>query len=292
MPSEYDFLFPYSRRLRRAGSVLMAVGAFLAGAVCMAVVIALPLWTIGKDDTGAHTASVNTEQAARTTPVAASPAEPACEAHTWPHIDRNCPRQKQSETQRSVVGPEKPGNKPAESAGSPSDQGGEVAAVERQTTGLAASTSKPADAGPAAPAPAAADPKPPVPAAEAPAPRGRTQALNVERPADDEGTAATNREAPGATRSGKSTEKPAAAPDRRRARSNRTYASRHPARLERTRGDRRDGAREFVDAYGVRHIILPRRWSERAYDVPATVYDRPARATRVIVVRPAPYDDD
>jgi hypothetical protein len=289
MPSEYDFLFPYSRRLRRAGSALMAAGAFLAGAVCMAVVIALPLWSIGKDDT---TASVNTEQAAPKTPVAGSPAEPACEEQAWPHIDRNCPRQKQSETQRSVVGPEKPGNKPAESAGSPSDQGGEVAAVERQTTGLAAPTSRPADAGPAAPntAPMAADPKPPVPAAETPAPDGRTHALNVEKPADGERAAAANREAPGATHSGKSTEKPAAAPDRRRARSTRTYAPREPARLARTHGDRRDGAREFVDAYGVRHIILPRRWSERAYDVPAMA--RPSRATRVIVVRPAPFDDD
>jgi hypothetical protein len=243
MPSEYDFLFPYSRRLRRAGSALMAAGAFLAGAVCMAVVIALPLWSIGKDDT---TASVNTEQAAPKTPV----------------------------------------------AGSPSDQGGEVAAVERQTTGLAAPTSRPADAGPAAPntAPMAADPKPPVPAAETPAPDGRTHALNVEKPADGERAAATNHEAPGATHSGKSTEKPAAAPDRRRARSTRTYAPREPARLARTHGDRRDGAREFVDAYGVRHIILPRRWSERAYDVPAMA--RPSRATRVIVVRPAPFDDD
>jgi hypothetical protein len=43
MPSEYDFLSTYSRRLRRTATLLIGAGAVLAGAVSMALVIALPL---------------------------------------------------------------------------------------------------------------------------------------------------------------------------------------------------------------------------------------------------------
>src|SRR5215216_2108248 len=43
MHSEYDFLSPYLRRLRRIAPVLAASGAVLAGAVSMALVVGLPL---------------------------------------------------------------------------------------------------------------------------------------------------------------------------------------------------------------------------------------------------------
>jgi hypothetical protein len=43
MFSEYDFLYTYSRRLRRVATFLVAVSAVLAGAVSMGLVIALPL---------------------------------------------------------------------------------------------------------------------------------------------------------------------------------------------------------------------------------------------------------
>jgi hypothetical protein len=43
MPSEYDFLSTYSRRLRRTATLLMGAGAVLAGAFSMTLIIALPL---------------------------------------------------------------------------------------------------------------------------------------------------------------------------------------------------------------------------------------------------------
>src|SRR5262245_17811822 len=53
----------------------------------------------------------------------------------------------------------------------------------------------------------------------------------------------------------------------------------------RTRDARYDGAREFVDQDGVRHIILPRRWRDR--DDGDMAFDRPAQGRRPIVVRPS-----
>src|SRR5262252_5410403 len=52
MPSEYDFLLPYSRRLRRIGSMLGVAAAFIAGFGCAALIVALPLRSVvhdGKD---------------------------------------------------------------------------------------------------------------------------------------------------------------------------------------------------------------------------------------------------
>ena len=43
MPSEYDFLSTYSRRLRRTATLLMGAGAVLAGAFSMTLIIVLPL---------------------------------------------------------------------------------------------------------------------------------------------------------------------------------------------------------------------------------------------------------
>ena len=62
MPSEYDFLLPYSRRLRRLGAIGMGVGAFLAGAVCMAAIIALPLRPHGGGESGGTVAAAQDEQ--------------------------------------------------------------------------------------------------------------------------------------------------------------------------------------------------------------------------------------
>jgi hypothetical protein len=43
MASEYDFLLPYSRRLRRTAAYLAGLGAVLAGAVSTALIVAVPL---------------------------------------------------------------------------------------------------------------------------------------------------------------------------------------------------------------------------------------------------------
>jgi len=50
MHSEYDFLSPYLRRLRRIASVLAVSGAVLAGVVSMALVVGLPLLPRGNMD--------------------------------------------------------------------------------------------------------------------------------------------------------------------------------------------------------------------------------------------------
>jgi len=50
MHSEYDFLAPYLRRLRRIGLVLAVSGAVLAGVVSMALVVGLPLLPRGNMD--------------------------------------------------------------------------------------------------------------------------------------------------------------------------------------------------------------------------------------------------
>jgi hypothetical protein len=52
----------------------------------------------------------------------------------------------------------------------------------------------------------------------------------------------------------------------------------------RTRDDG-DGGREFVDENGVRHIVLPRRWSERRDDARAGPFEDSGRARRIIVIR-------
>jgi hypothetical protein len=51
MHSEYDFLSPYSRRLRRIARVLAGASAVLAGAVAMALVIGLPLQPLSNVET-------------------------------------------------------------------------------------------------------------------------------------------------------------------------------------------------------------------------------------------------
>src|SRR5262249_41456419 len=63
MPSEYDFLLPYSRAARRVGAMLLGGAAFLAGALCMTAIIALPLRTGPNDAKPAPTEAASTEPA-------------------------------------------------------------------------------------------------------------------------------------------------------------------------------------------------------------------------------------
>src|SRR5262249_28917929 len=79
--------------------------------------------------------------------------------------------------------------------------------------------------------------------------------------------------------------------ERRRARAERDYAvRRHEPRWQtpeyrfaRTRDDQ-DGGREFIDDRGVRHIVLPRRSSERSDGTMA--FDAPARSRRFFFFSP------
>src|SRR5262249_42147234 len=49
MPSEYDFLLPYSRGLRRTGRLALISAAFIAGVASTALIIALPLRPVSND---------------------------------------------------------------------------------------------------------------------------------------------------------------------------------------------------------------------------------------------------
>jgi hypothetical protein len=80
--------------------------------------------------------------------------------------------------------------------------------------------------------------------------------------------------------------------ERRRAREERDYArwrqeqrqeSRQERRYARTRDDEASG-REFIDDRGVRHIIMPRRSSERSDRTMA--FDEPARQRRFFLFPP------
>jgi len=56
--------------------------------------------------------------------------------------------------------------------------------------------------------------------------------------------------------------------------------------------DRSTSMREYVDEYGVRHIVLPRRAKQRGYDdeEPAFAYDR--RPGRRLFMFGSPFGDD
>jgi hypothetical protein len=82
MPSEYDFLLPYSRRLRRTGAVVMGAGAFLAGVACMATIIALPLRPHPTGEKQVTPVTARTSLTAEQKPVAPAPkvVEPVAQA--------------------------------------------------------------------------------------------------------------------------------------------------------------------------------------------------------------------
>jgi len=106
------------------------------------------------------------------------------------------------------------------------------------------------------------------------------------------GAAATKEDAAASRRS------PARSADRRRVREERVHASRSDqARRAQSRylarggedrdmrgRDDRDDGREYIDDYGVRHIVLPRRWSDRG-EGGDFAFDGGNRTRRVIVIR-------
>src|SRR4051812_24016161 len=72
MHSEYDFLFPHSRWLKRIGRVLAGAGAVLVGAVSMALVIGLPLQSRSNVDTVSSAESPVARGSSQKTPQEAS----------------------------------------------------------------------------------------------------------------------------------------------------------------------------------------------------------------------------
>src|SRR5262244_640253 len=96
MPSEYDFLLPYSRysrSLRRTGRgwrMALLAGAFGAGVVSTTLIVALPLRPFTHDDGTSDKAG---KSAANSSPpkLAAKPAEPHAPTRTAMQAERAAP---------------------------------------------------------------------------------------------------------------------------------------------------------------------------------------------------------
>jgi hypothetical protein len=283
MPSEYDFLLPYSRRMRRLGAMAMGVGAFLAGAVCMAAIIALPLRPYGGSESSGTVAATQDEQKPAAPAVTAANAVPAAKLEEKPAAPR-------------------PDASPQVAASPASDP--------RETTGLGSSTAKPREA------PASTTPAPPpatttakaADSVAAPAsaqtssssrkPAKQKAALPAREPtaspaaaprSTEDAAATTNASEPAASDS-----KPKAT-ERRKSRS--TYASRR--QQQRRYAQPSDDTPSSRNADGDRYSAWRERdyatqWRERAYAGSAFADDpRPSR--RVIIIRRPSWfggDDD
>lgn len=208
MPSEYDFLLPYSRYSRplrregRARRMVLLAGAFGAGALATALIIALPLGPIR------HTSGGKAERADKVA-TTATPAQPPAPTSTQPAaqepqrparaVGANNPPEAVGASKRREAATESAASAPAR----PTTES-TVAAYDRprETTGLA---------GPATAPPTAPSSPPPVGATDAiPEPRPRSLALVSLPPAPpSEGGANSN---PG-TLAEPPAQKPAAAPD-------------------------------------------------------------------------------
>jgi hypothetical protein len=227
MPSEYDFLLPYSGPLRRVGTLMAIGGAFLGGMICAGVVVALTMKT--PDDV--KDAGTVAWLQPPTYELAAAP-----KAATQPRAAR--PDTAPGATPKSA--PQAEAKPIARSPDRPPE------AAPRQTVGQSNPGTKPEERPPAPSALASTEPS----AGEMPAPAVLPKAATSE---------------------------PEAKPDRPRKRVSRARAAKSKA--ARRRGDDREQPREFVDAYGRRHVVLPRQWQDdgrvMAYDRPSGMFARP-----------------
>ncbi|MFL6805609.1 MAG: hypothetical protein ACJ8FM_16635, partial [Xanthobacteraceae bacterium] len=191
MPSEYDFLLPYSRGLRRTGRLILVGAAFVAGVASTALIVALPLRHVSNEKVTASSAQTEKANSAdrgekiATTPTknAAPPAQP----------------QQQPSPQPRVAGSEKPVDRTAGSTGTWTETQAAAASNvspdrPRETSGVAAPAAKPPQATaspPPAPAPQAAPN--PAPATSTPAEvvtNNPSSMPNNEQPAVNNGEAA------------------------------------------------------------------------------------------------------
>ena len=235
MPSEYDFLAPVSGTLRRAGILMAAGGAFVAGMICTGLVVALTMKSADEGKALFTTASERSVPAQLSTPKAIKSAQ-------------TVPVSPAPGT--AAAAPLAPEAKPELVGGSP---GTERAA---ETTGQSSAPPKPVPAARTAAVTAATDPAD----ASSPAPEPRTQ------------VATTDSEAK---------------PDKARKRVKRARAPRSHAKAERRRGEDREAVREFVDPYGRRTVVLPRRWDDS--DRRALARERPYDRSPGMVFGPGPY---
>src|SRR5262249_38588909 len=282
MPSEYDFLLPYSRysrSLRRTGRgwrMALLAAAFGAGVVSTALIVALPLRPFTPDDRASHKAA---RSAANTTFGATSgqadPPRPS------PALTPDAPAATSSSTPRPAGKPAEP-HAPTRTAmqaerASPSITGADEPVPQPRPRPLALAKEQPAapaeSATASAPAPAGAAEKPTATRST----DGAVPPVGNDRPSGSR-PAVASRDAETAAASGETAAQSHgdrhAGTERRRARSERTYGTRQDRRelsrqeqrrIARTRDDQEqrqyrsvvrarddDGGRDFVDAYGGR----------------------------------------
>jgi hypothetical protein len=271
MPSEYDFLLPYSRRLRRLRAIGMGVGAFLAGAVCMAAIIALPLRPHGGGESGGTVAAAHDEQKPAARAVTAAKPEEKPQVGASPAPD-----------QRETVGLVSPTARPADAPPS-------TPAPPVTTAAKAADT-------PAAPASAQTSTSRGKPAKQ-------KTALPAREPAAAMAAASTAEDATATPISAEP-----AAPDNKpkaaaRHKSRSTHASRRQQqrRYARSSDEPSSSRSAFADDDRTRYGGTSTFWSERDYSTrwrdrdysdPASAYDQRPNRRVIIIRRPSWFGDN
>jgi hypothetical protein len=284
MPSEYDFLLPYSRRLHRVGRIAMGAAAFLAGAVCTAAIVALPLRSQGD---GSWSPAVATEA-----------------------TDQTLSRQAEQTPAVRTVTAAKPEAQPASTGqpttAPPQGEASTGSADRRETIGLSSPSAKPADpvalSPPPTPAPAVAAATPATPAVPdatgRPSPSDR-KAKSAERRKSGNAQSRTARRQERQQRHARSERqgRPWIEPEARSFRESETPF--REARRSWPRADERwSPRREFTDDSGARFSVQPRRRAEREqraereYDESAFAYDRRPSRRVFTIRRPSFFDDD
>jgi hypothetical protein len=244
MPSEYDFLLPYSGPLRRVGTLMAVGGAFLGGMICAGVVVALMMKT-PDDVKDAGTLSWLHPPAYELAAAPKPPTQPqAIRADTAPvATPKPAP---QAEAKPIARAPDRPPE-----------------AAPRQTVGQSNPGTKLEDRPSAPSAVASTEPS----AGELPAPSA------VPKVATTEPEAKPDRPRKRVNRARAAKSKVA-----RRRGDEREELREFVDAYGRRRGDREE-PREVVDAYGRRHVVLPRRWQDdgrvMAYDRPSGLFARP-----------------
>jgi hypothetical protein len=256
MPSEYDFLSPYSRRARRFSITAIGLGAFAIGAASMAAIVALPMLPLGRDGAPATTATTPTIPATESAAAKVSAAPSPSEADTKPASTKVAmPAATVDHGNRETTGASAP------------PPGGETSPPKPAPAAASAATAAAPPAPPAKPSP----PPAAAPDASSHASTGETTSPSLAAPERNAETAKPKKSASQSRRA-------------REVRSARTRSRGETSRSARAPWDEQRSGREYIAGNGVRYYIVRRSTSAYAYD------DMPRR--RIMIVRPGPFYDD
>jgi hypothetical protein len=186
MPSEYDFLLPYSRGLRRTGRLMLVGAAFVAGVASTVLIVALPLRQVSNDKVTASSAETanpvnrGEKTATATDKNTAPPAQPQQKPAPQPRVaEANKPVDRTTGSTGTWTDTQAAADSNATSPDRP-----------RETTALAAPTAKPTTASPPpAPSPHAV-PNPATSPAAGAVTNDPSATANIEQPAASSGEAA------------------------------------------------------------------------------------------------------